>query len=71
MIVKYPMGIYLEETNDNHIVLISESLGRVNGLESLGGGTGLLLQPGHDGVGGSAAGVLNSLAVPECIIRVL
>merc|ERR1719354_538830 len=45
--------------------LVSESLGGLNAAQGLSSGTSLLLQPAHNGVGGSATGVFNSLAVSE------
>ena len=58
-------GLVLEETDDGDLVVGDELLcgfcvGQVKSWRS-----GLFLQPGHDGVGGTASAVLNRLAVAE------
>ena len=58
-------GLVLEESDDGDLVVCDELLdgfgvGQVKSWRS-----GLLLQPGHDGVGGTASAVLNRLAVAE------
>ena len=44
--------LVLEETNDGHIGLLGKGLGGIHISDGNGGGSGLLLQPGDDGVRG-------------------
>ena len=56
-------GLVLEESDNGDLVVGNELFGGfcVGQVESWR--SGLLLQPGHDGVGGTASAVLNRLAV--------
>ena len=44
----------VEEPNDSNVIVSNKGFGLVNGGKGLGGGAGLLLQPGDDGVSCSA-----------------
>ena len=44
----------VEEPNDGDVIVSNKGFGLVNGGKGLGGGAGLLLQPGDDGVGCAA-----------------
>ena len=44
----------VEEANDGDVIVSNEGFGLVNGGKGLGGGAGLLLQPGDDSVSCSA-----------------
>ena len=58
-------GLVLEETDDGDLVVGDELLGGFGVSQVESWRSGLLLQPGHDGVGGTASAVLNRLAVAE------
>ena len=58
-------GLVLEESDDSDLVVFDELLGGVDVGQCEGWGSGLLLQPGDDAVGCSAATVLSGLAVAE------
>ena len=58
-------GLVLEETDDGDLVVGDELLGGFGVGQVESWRSGLLLQPGHDGVGGTASAVLNRLAVAE------
>ena len=54
---------YLEEADDCNLVVLNKLLGSLGVLQGDGRRSGLLLNPGNDGVGSSASGVLDSLAL--------
>ena len=58
-------GLVLEETDDGDLVVGDELLGGFGVGQVESWRSGLLLQPGHDGVCGTASAVLNRLAVAE------
>ena len=58
-------GLVLEETDDGDLVVGDELLGGFCVGQVKSWRSGLFLQPGHDGVGGTAPAVLNRLAIAE------
>ena len=63
---KITITIYaVEEPNDSNVVVGDKGFRLVNSGERLSCRASLLLQPGDDGVGGTATAVLQGLAVAE------
>ena len=57
--------MYLEETNNGDLVVFDELLGGINVIEGDGWRSGLLFNPGHNGISSTAARVLCCLSVSE------